>query len=321
MNFRTYQVRAQRTDQLPADSGALPDGREILVPLLGLAGEVGELVSEYKKYLRDGDAHRLFKERVAEELGDLLWYVSNVATKFGLDLAAVAEQNLAKCHDRWEHSGGPDGTALRPPFDEGHPEHERLPRRFEVDITTVDGSEIAAGSIIMRAFVDGVQLGNDLTDNAYEDDGFRFHDVFHLAYAGVLGWSPIIRALMHRKRKSNPKVDEVEDGGRAKVIEEGISAMVFSYAEDHNFLEGAEAVSYNLLRTINGMTGHLEVSRCSAAEWERAIMLGFAVWREVRSRGAGRLLVDLDRRSIELVDSDAASGQSDGSAVPAMVTA
>ena len=41
----------------------------VIVPLLGLAGEAGGLLSEYKKYLRDGAAHRLFKERVGEELG------------------------------------------------------------------------------------------------------------------------------------------------------------------------------------------------------------------------------------------------------------
>ena len=46
----------------------------------------GELVSEYKKFLRDGDAHTLFKDRFAEELGDVLWYLANLATKLGLRL-------------------------------------------------------------------------------------------------------------------------------------------------------------------------------------------------------------------------------------------
>jgi NTP pyrophosphatase (non-canonical NTP hydrolase) len=316
MDLRTYQERAQRSDRLPLALEGQPTSASILVPLLGLAGEVGELVSEYKKYLRDGDSHRLFKERVAEELGDLLWYLANVAAKFGLDLDEVAEANLAKCADRWS-SGANTDSAVRPALDEGYPETERLPRRFEVEVTTVDGSGTPQGSVIMRAFVDGARLGDDLTDNSYDDDGFRFHDVFHLSYAAVLGWSPITRALMRRKRKSNPKVDEVEDGGRAKVIEEGISAMVFSYAERHNFLEGAEAVSYDLLRTIKGMTKHLEVARCSAAEWERAIMAGFAVWRAIRGQGAGRLEVDLDRRTITLVKGDAAQASRSAEVAPA----
>ena len=72
-----------------------------MIPLAGLASETGELLGEYKKYLRDGESHKLFKERLAEEVGDLLWYVANVATKFDLDLAQVAEQNLAKCEGRW----------------------------------------------------------------------------------------------------------------------------------------------------------------------------------------------------------------------------
>ncbi|MFI0349933.1 hypothetical protein [Actinomadura sp. 9N407] len=62
----------------------------------------------------------------------------------------------------------------------------------------------------------------------------RMHDVFHLSYAAVLGWSPVMRSLMRRKRKSDPAIDEAEDGGRAIAIEEGISTMVFSYASRHN---------------------------------------------------------------------------------------
>jgi len=95
MDFQEYQQRAVETDQVPTNT---------VVPLLGLAGEAGELLSEYKKYLRDGDAHRLFKERVAEELGDLLWYISNVASKFELSLDDIATGNLDKTKDRWDRS-------------------------------------------------------------------------------------------------------------------------------------------------------------------------------------------------------------------------
>jgi NTP pyrophosphatase (non-canonical NTP hydrolase) len=172
------------------------------VPLLGLAGEAGELLSEYKKYLRDGDAHRLFKDRIAEELGDLLWYISNVATKFELSLDDIAIGNLDKTKDRWDRAR----QAKREKgysFDDGYPENERIPRTFTVTITDVkDGN-----SIKMRAFVDGKQIGDDLTDNSYSQDGYRFHDVFHLSYAAVLGWSPVSRMMLRCKRKSNARVD------------------------------------------------------------------------------------------------------------------
>ena len=82
MDFRTYQERASEDRPQPRT-----DEKAMMIPLLGLAGEAGELLGEYKKYLRDGESHKLFKERFAEEVGDLLWYLANVATKFGLDLA------------------------------------------------------------------------------------------------------------------------------------------------------------------------------------------------------------------------------------------
>ena len=163
--------------------------------------------------------------------------------------------------------------------------------------------DISIGGDAGRAIttVNGVELGNQLRDNRYEDDGYRYHDIFHLSYVSVLGWSPTVRALLRRKRKSDPKVDEVEDGGRAIVIEEGIASMVFSYAERRNYLEGAEGVDYDVLRTIKDMTYHLEVSRCTEGDWERAIMTGFQLWRQVRANGGGHLWVDLERGTIELI--------------------
>jgi hypothetical protein len=101
-------------------------------------------------------------------------------------------------------------------------------------------------------------------------------------------------------RQSNKKVDEVEDGGRAIATEEGVSAMVFAYAKDYNWLEGKSSVSTEVLRMIQNMTMHLEVSICTSGEWESAIIKGFAAWREVKNRGSGTLVVDLDERSIVL---------------------
>lgn len=288
MDMKMYQREALLTDRVPKTSDE--DENSLIVPMLGLAGETGQLLSEYKKHLRDGDAYKLFKERVGEELGDLLWYVANVASKFGLDLDQIAADNLRKVGARWS------GSRQKPlQFDEGFPEQERLPRRFEVEL-----SEIGSGlQKRVQVTMYGEVVGAALTDNAYDADGYRFHDAFHFAYAAVLGWSPVTRSILKRKRKSEPMRDEVEDGGRAAVIEEGISALVFSYARSHQLMEGVAAVDYSLLRTIQHMTAHLEVRRCTTGDWERAILQGFTVWREVVKMSGGRLLVDLDQRKIE----------------------
>ena len=288
MELSTYQAQSLQTDQVP---GLSDDEftKAILVPMLGLAGETGQLLSEYKKHLRDGAAHRLFKDRVAEELGDLLWYVSNVASKFGLDLEEVAERNLAKVRARWAA-----GSEAAPALDIEMPGEERLPRQMTVCLT----EESDGGRPRVRMSINGEAIGSLIGDNAYDADGYRFHDVFHLAYAAVLGWSPNLRAFLRRKRKSRPLLDEVEDGGRARVIEEAISALAFDYARTHSFLEGIGEVDYNLLRTVQSMTSHLEVGQATAASWERAILAGFAVWRQVMANRGGKIAVDLDTRLI-----------------------
>jgi len=289
MDLKTFQAQALLTDQVPGSSED-EIAKTLVVPMLGLAGETGQLLSEYKKHLRDGAAHRLFKERVGEELGDLLWYIANVASKFGLDLEDVAERNLAKVRARWAPA-----SAEAPQLDRDFPDLERLPRQMTVRLTEELGSGPRPK---VRMMINDEGIGCLLGDNAYDPDGYRFHDVFHLAYAAILGWSPNLRAFLKRKRKSRPLLDEVEDGGRARIIEEGVSALVFDYARVHSFLEGITEIDYGLLRTIQSMTSHLEVGQATAADWERAILEGFAVWRDVLANSGGEILVDLDARSI-----------------------
>ena len=304
MDFDRYQTEALLTDRVPAREGT-DDVLSLIVPMLGLAGETGQLLSEYKKHLRDGEAHRLFKERVSEELGDLLWYIANVASKFDLTLDEIAAANLAKVKARW-------ATERTEPlcFDATLPEGERLPRRFEVELVDAEGEDRQR----VRVSINGKPFGGELTDNAYDPDGYRFHDVFHFAYAAVLGWSPITRALLRRKRKSRPLLDEVEDGGRAAVIEEGVAALAFDYARRHHMLEGVSALDFQLLRTIKDMTSHLEVKQCTTGEWEQAILQGFKVWRAVLAARGGRIAVDLDQRRIDyLGPADADQARSDPS--------
>ena len=290
MDLRKYQEMAGKTDLHPGT-----DEEARMIPLAGLASETGELLGEYKKYLRDGNSHRLFKQRLAEEVGDLLWYLANVATKFGLDLSQVATQNLAKCAGRW------GDLPTRQPFDEGYPANQRLPRRFSIDFLTFHDEN---NSPKVRVMYKGKQFGDDLNDNSHTNDGYGYHDIIHLAFTGVLGWSPLVRKMLDAKRKSEPKVDQIEDGGRAIATEEGLSAMIFAYARDYDFLEGKSSVSTELLRMIRNMVSHLEVSACTAGEWENAIIQGFTVWREVNRRRGGTVEVDLDTRTISLRDHD-----------------
>jgi hypothetical protein len=233
----------------------------------------------------------LFKEQVGEDLGDLLWYVANVATKFDLDLGEVAAANLVKTQDRWPSEGRPN----RRLFDEDSPPGEQLPRRFEIRVEETR----QGGRAEVTYWHEGQQLGNALTDNAAEDDGYRFHDVFHFAYAAMLGWSPVFRDHLGRKRVSDAFKKEVEDRGRAKVIEEAVAAVVHDYAQKHGYLEGVDGLDYSLLKKVKGLVVGREVEACSLHEWEAAILAGYRVWRLVRDNRGGVVIGDLAARTIE----------------------
>lgn len=82
------------------DTAIYPSEHASTYPLIGLIGEVGEFANKYKKVLRD-DA--TFSEKdITAELGDILWYVANLASDFGISLSDVAYYNVKKLKDRQE---------------------------------------------------------------------------------------------------------------------------------------------------------------------------------------------------------------------------
>lgn len=286
LTLRQYQAEATTTDQVPLTDAASQEA--MMVPLLGLAGETGSLLSEFKKYLRQGDIYKPFEQQVTEELGDILWYVSNIATKMGLDMEEVARLNLAKLDDRYHAEDDPKEGQQRlfdcqRSFDDGYPDTEKLPRTIRADFRSV--AEGAQSKLCVT--INGEPLGDELTDNSHVEDGYRFHDVFHLSMCCRLGWSPILRKLLYCKRKSEPQVDEVEDGARAGITEEAISAIVYGEAKNFSMFEGAESVEFSLLRTIKSMTSSFEVRACTHREWETVILEAFAVWREMIKHDGG----------------------------------
>ncbi|WP_241825314.1 nucleoside triphosphate pyrophosphohydrolase family protein [Micromonospora sp. CB01531] len=293
--MRAYQRSAAKTIQ-PLQAG----GDDLSVALLGLAGEAGAVLTAYKKQLRDGPSDPEFRARMREELGDVLWYLSTVAHHLELDLDDVATANLGKIADRWRRT-----PAEAIPFDNDLESGEQLPRRADFVFTLTRGPEDREMSVLT---CNGVQVGDPITNASHIADGYCFHDIFHLSYAAVLGWSPVMRSLLKRKRRSNPQTDEAEDGGRAIAIEEGISALVFSYASRHRYLEGKNHVDNDVLDTIQGMVAHLEVGAHRTADWEKAILTGFAAWRKLRRVCGGTVHLDLDRQTLTVVEPDPPAG-------------
>lgn len=94
MTFDDYQKQALTT--------AIDEGSELEQRVLGLVGETGEIADKIKKWYRDqdGDFAKLDKKDLAEELGDVLWYIAAFADYLGYSLDQIARDNAAKLSSR-----------------------------------------------------------------------------------------------------------------------------------------------------------------------------------------------------------------------------
>jgi hypothetical protein len=178
-------------------------------------------------------------------------------------------------------------------FDDDFPPGEQIPRHLNVTLRPVPGP---FGEVV-RMTVNGLLVGDPLTDNARAETGYRWHDTLHLAHAVCLAWSPVLRSLARLKRRSDALVDHVEDGGRAIVADEAIAWVVFCHARNHGWFQD-QVPDLSLLGYVQEMSYALEVSVRSREEWAHAISTGLGCLRAVWLHGGGVLRGDLGDRSL-----------------------
>ena len=323
--------------------------------LTGLVGEAGGVLVEFKKRVRDGAAYPNDQEKLAEELGDALWYFvrfvqvclptsivkleqrlttppmpslgemrdaisfssaasellkvvqseeserldSCIASVWASMLTVVATVNLqmkdvAKKNDQKRQSRWPTKERYLALFDDIFPEEEQLPRRLGVEFRQLNLGDRRI--IVLRC--NGLNLGDRLTDNIQAGDDYRFHDIFHFAYAVYLGWSPVLRDLLKCKRKSDRDTDENQDGARARIVEEAVSATVFNRAKNVGFFHEITHVDYDLLKAIEGLVWGFEVEAAPLWQWEKAMLKGYEVFRQLREHQGGEVSLDLEAHEL-----------------------
>ena len=147
----------------------------------------------------------------------------------------------------------------------------------------------------------GKRIGDPRSDNSLDEDHYRFHDIFHLSFMAFLGWSPVMRRVLKLKRKSNSTIDENEDGVRAAITEEAISAIIFNVAEDNDFFREIRSVPSSLLKTISSLGSKFEVKACTFKQWQQAIWHACQIYRELVANKGGTVEVDLDEPGIRYV--------------------
>ena len=353
-----FSAKAEVTDQL------VGKGDHVELLAAGVFSEAGSIFAELKKKGRETEAYPAYQNKLTEEIGDFLWYLtrlsallsptvlrvvdegdnrdenheeSAVKIAFALgdssgglfralekgDRAQAAEQlaavweaffrlcqgvriaprdaaakNIAKVNSRW-----PETKKYAPLFDDACFEEERLPRNLDVEFRHVERS----GTNVVMLRCNDLSLGDRLTDNIVDPDYYRFHDVFHFSYAVYLGWSPVLRALLRCKRKSAPEVDRDQDGARAGIIEEAVSAIVFSRAKEMKMFERIDEVDYELLKTIRDFVRGYEVDVIPLWQWNVAIREGYRVFRSLRDNDGGFVRLNLIDRTLSYCSSSGRS--------------
>lgn len=174
-------------------------------------------------------------------------------------------------------------------------DNESLPQNFKVRFEEYD--YLAYPQV--RVTIDGNSVGDTIDDNSYNNDGYRYHDIFHLTFAALLGWSPCTRSMLKRKRKSDDEIDRVEDGARAAITEECISLMIFSRAKNKNFFKNMKDIDSNLLSTIKEMTEPFEVRSKTVEDWQKAIFEAYKMFSLLIENKGGNVLFDTTNKIVK----------------------
>lgn len=264
-----------------------------------IRGKEPKVLFEYC-YLLNLVAHKIYKifiskgrlrlEDLQNRLGDLYWYISALAKHYNISLDNVADKNMTKVKKLYLD------IPIEKSFDFDRKHVEQLPEELTVYFYNKDDE-------ISYIVINSILLGDPLDDNAKEEDGYRYHDGIHFVIYALLGWSPVWRGFLRRKRKEKlhpqDKTDQAEDGARARIVEEMIVKLIHSYFEKikGNIRKGS--VSSNLLNTIEMLSEGLEIENTTYAQWERIIIRSQKIYRKLVENKGGKLIIDLKNKKIE----------------------
>ncbi|MEZ0542548.1 nucleoside triphosphate pyrophosphohydrolase family protein [Fibrella arboris] len=291
MTLDEYQNKSKSTVQTYNSK----DQENYFLGYLGLAGEAGSVLTTLKKSIRDGVGFGSFEDKLKEELGDVLWYISAIASHYNISLEEIAEVNLLKTHDRFEELD----LLNIPRFDEKY--EEKFPDNFVINFIEEQGEYFSTVKMVWEKEASGEQidLGDTLTDNSKKPNNYRYHDVFHLGYIAYLGWSPVLRSLMQLKRRSDALALETEDRGRPQVAEEAVTLIIYNYAKGNKMLKSSDRIDTELLNTVKQLVVDLEVAAVSSYQWEKTIVESYKVFHQVVDSKGGKVLVSPKARQLK----------------------
>lgn len=302
MEISEYQRQAESTDE---SSRAPWVG--LTQNVLGLSEKVGELSGAIKLRVRDKGAYSAasFRTDMEQYIGEALWYLSVVATHFNADIEKIALANVASNRARWGTHRDPQGRLFHGRGSSLYPANEQWPINVRLEFKNTSGPSVHSWLPVTCITVDGEPFGDPIDDNTRKEDGYRFHDILHFAFAALLDWSPVVRKLMRNKRKSTPEDDKFEDGARARDTEEGVSNLIHKQAVANNLFLGANRLDTEFLNNIQLQVRDLEVRDRTAHEWEMCILTAYAIYRQLLENTGGCVDVNFATGSLAFTKAEA----------------
>ncbi|MBN9658442.1 MAG: hypothetical protein J0H49_09700 [Acidobacteria bacterium] len=182
-------------------------------------------------------------------------------------------------------------------LDAAFPRHEQFPRHVAFAFVPVGDKRCHIYVEPLHGPLRRVHTG--AADLDCEGDGYRWSHAFNLAYMAILGWSPVARALLGLKRRSDRTFEKAEDGARAQMMEEAMSALIFHDAEANGFYERTGDIPQSLVDEVCWIAHHYEARQIKAEGWRTAIQQGYKIWRSLRARNGGIVELNLNDRHIQ----------------------
>lgn len=151
MDFNEYQTKAQRTSATNTPKEKLLNG------LMGLNGEAGECIDAYKKHLFQG--HDLDTNKLIDEVGDVLWYIAEIAEGLNISIEEIAYKNIKKLENRYKKNKFNKQESIQ------RKEEEKIPKGLIVN--GEDGQDI---DVYKKHLSQGHNLDNNININKLIDD-------------------------------------------------------------------------------------------------------------------------------------------------------
>lgn len=280
------QAHAQTFSHLQATKNSVATSSQAFeARLLELAARTGTLLDSFTSGRTANN-----RDRLTADLIEVFRALIRAADDADISLNIAAKRNIVKAEGRW-----PRTRAWGEALDSAFPPEERFPTRM-----TFRFMEKKAGAKhFVSLELDGAVVGDTLTDNRRLNDDYRFHDVFHISHAAILGWSPTLRSMLKRKRKSNSEVDESEDGARAMLVEEGVASWIFNHAERAQLFRSNTNIDYGILKSVQQFVYGYEVDAKPLWQWECAILEGFRMFRLLKEHRGGYVTADLNGHTLD----------------------